>query len=84
MKLPLIKHITAYSEKNCKEDISKTINVLEHISQARGLKPDELDIIGELLSDLYGAVEVNKMVEEGAPQKEALNTFMQRVIGSIN
>jgi hypothetical protein len=33
---------------------------------------------------MYGAIEVNKMVKSGTPKKEALNTFMQRVLGSID
>ena len=84
MKLPLIKAIAIYSDEHNKDDITATIAVLEHISQARGLKPEELDLIGELLSNLYGAVEVTKMVEEGQTQGEALNGFMKRVLGSIN
>jgi len=48
------------------------------------LKDEELDVIGEIISNLYGALEVHKMVKEGMPQKEALNTFMKRVLGSID
>ena len=48
------------------------------------LKDEELDVIRELISNMYGALEVQKLVKEGATQKEALNTFMQRVLGSID
>ena len=44
----------------------------------------ELDVIGELLSNMYGALEVHKEVKNGTPQKDALNGFMKRVMGSIN
>ena len=84
MKLPIIKSITEYGEKNNKEDIQKTIEVLEHISQGRGLKPEELDLVGELLSNLYGAQEVDHMMNEGQDKTSALNGFMKRVMGSIN
>ena len=48
------------------------------------LKDEELDVIGELISNMYGAIEVNKMIKDGTPQKEALNGFMSRVMGSID
>jgi hypothetical protein len=33
---------------------------------------------------MYGALEVQKMINEGMDKKEALNTFMKRVLGSID
>jgi len=33
---------------------------------------------------MYGAVEVTKMIKDGTPKKEALNSFMKRVLGSID
>jgi hypothetical protein len=33
---------------------------------------------------MYGALEVQKMIKEGMDKKEALNTFMKRVLGSID
>ena len=80
MKLPIIRSLT---EKSAAE-LETTAGVLEHLSQARGLKPEELDVIGELLSNLFGAVEVKKSIEAGTPQAEALNGFMKRVMGSID
>jgi hypothetical protein len=40
--------------------------------------------MGELISNMYGALEVDKMVKGGTPKKEALNTFMKRVLGAID
>jgi hypothetical protein len=37
-----------------------------------------------LISNLYGAIEVQEMVDSGTPRKDALNAFMQRVMGSID
>jgi hypothetical protein len=37
-----------------------------------------------LLSNLYGALEVAKMIKEGKSEKEAGNIFMKRVLGSID
>jgi hypothetical protein len=33
---------------------------------------------------MYGAIEVSQMVMAGQEQKDALNGFMQRVMGSID
>jgi hypothetical protein len=85
MKLPLIKHIGKFIADNDEDYILETIEVLEHISEFDGLKDDELDVIGECLSNLYGAIEVQKsIIEEGISQKDALNGFMKRVQGSID
>ncbi len=62
----------------------ETIETLEALTEVSSLKDEELDVIGEIISNLYGALEVDKMIKEGIPQKEALNTFMQRVLGSID
>ena len=48
------------------------------------LKDEELDVLGEMISNLYGALEVHKMTQEGMAKKEALNSFMKRVLGSID
>ena len=84
MKLPIIKTAAEYIAQHDAEDVRKTIAVLEDLSQARGLKDHEVDAIGEILSNLYGALEVNELVVQGQPQREALNDFMKRVVGSIN
>jgi hypothetical protein len=48
------------------------------------LKDEEMEVIGELISNLYGAVEVQKEIAQGMAKKDALNGFMKRVLGSIN
>jgi hypothetical protein len=82
MKLPIIRTIA--SDDNILEgDIKTTVRVLEKIATARGLKSEELDVIGELISNLEGAkVVVEDYRHYGTPLKEALNKFMQRVIKS--
>lgn len=84
MKLPIIKHLTTFIEENDEDYLLETIDTLEALTEVPSLKDEELDVIGELISNLYGAVEVNKMVKEGTPKKEALNAFMKRVLGSID
>jgi len=61
-----------------------TVSLIEHMSEHRSVKDDELNLMGELISNLYGAIEVNKMIKEGQSEKDALNMFMQRVMGSID
>ncbi len=84
MKLPVIKHLTNFIEENDQDYIIETIETLEALTEVPSLKDEELDVIGELISNMYGAIEVNKMVQEGIPKKEALNAFMKRVLGSID
>ena len=84
MKLPVIKHVSQFIEDNDEDFVVETIETLENITEITSLKDEELDVIGELISNMYGALEVNKMVKDGTPKKEALNIFMQRVMGSID
>ena len=84
MKLPVIKHLSQFIEDNDEDFVIETIETLENLTEVPSLKEEELDVIGELISNMYGALEVNKMVKEGTTKKEALNTFMSRVLGSID
>ncbi len=84
MKLPVIKHLTNFIEDNDEDFVVETIETLEALTELPSLKDEELDVIGELISNMYGAIEVNKMTKDGTPKKEALNTFMGRVMGSID
>ena len=84
MRLPIIKHLVQFIENNDSDYIEETISVLEHLTENPNIKDEEIDVIGELLSNLYGAVEVNEAIINGSNQKEALNEFMKRVQGSIN
>ena len=84
MKLPIIKHLTSFIEENDQDYLLETIDTLESLTEVPSLKDDELDVIGELISNMYGAIEVAKMIKEGVPKKEALNTCMKRVLGSID
>ena len=84
MKLPVIKQITEFIETHDTDYVEETIEMLEAITEVSSLKDEELDVIGELLSNLYGALEVQNEIDGGTPKKEALNGFMERVIGSID
>ncbi len=84
MKLPIIKHLTEFIAQNDVDFVLETIETLESLTEVSSLKDEELDVIGELISNMYGAIEVDKLIKEGNPKKEALNNFMTRVLGSID
>lgn len=84
MKIPIIKHLTNFIENNDEDYINEALEVLEDLTEVSSLKDEELDVIGELISNMYGALEVNAEIKSGTPKKEALNGFMKRVLGSID
>lgn len=84
MKLPVIKHLNKFIQGNDEDYIIETLETLENLTEVPSLKDEELDVIGELISNMYGALEVHKMIKSGTPEKEALNAFMKRVLGSID
>jgi len=84
MRLPLIKHITKFIAENDADFVNETLETLENLTESSAIKDEELDVLGEMISNLYGALEVQKLIEEGHTQKEALNAFMKRVQDSIN
>ena len=84
MKLPIIKNLVNFIEENDQDYLIETIETLEALSEVPSLKDEELDVIGELISNMYGALEVDKMLKQGISKKEALNAFMQRVMQSID
>ena len=85
MKLPVIKHLTTFIEENDEDYIIEAMEVLESMIEIPSLKDEELDVIGELLSNFSGALEVKQMMrDQGLSQKDALNSFMKRVTGSID
>ncbi len=84
MRLPLIKHISQFIEENDQDFVEETLEVLEHLTVFEGLKDEELDTLGEIISNMYGALEVEKLAQDGLSRKEALNSFMKRVQSSID
>jgi hypothetical protein len=84
MKLPLIKHMVQFIEENDEDYVEETLEVLEHLCDFSGIKEEEIDVLGEMISNLYGALEVHKEMKNGVVKKEALNNFMKRVQDSID
>lgn len=84
MRLPIIKHTLDFIENNDEDFIIETMEVLENLIEAPGIKDEELDVIGELLSNFSGALEVQAEIKAGKAKRDALNEFMKRVTGSID
>ncbi len=81
MKLPVIRH---FQRNNSPEQIENCIEVLESYSEYNRITDEELDVVGELITNLCGAVEVHQMIADGTPEREAANAFAQKVLGSID
>ena len=79
MRLPVIRHLVEFTLKNDDDYLIETLDVLEDLIDARGIKDDELDVIGELMSNMIGALEVTKEIKKGVTKKEAINAFMKKV-----
>ena len=81
MKLPVIRHL---QRNNSTANIESCIEVLESYCEYNRITDEEMDIIGELITNLCGAVEVQQMIEDGMPERDAANAFAQKVLGSID
>lgn len=81
MKLPVYKNL----QKSCSfEEMESALNVLEIYADSPAVKDDEREAIGEIISNICGAIEMKSMVEEGMSERDAANHFMKRVMGSID
>lgn len=84
MRLPLVRSFADYAAENGDSDLESAVNVLVQTSEMKGLKEPELEVVGELISNILGGIDVAKAVEAGTPKSQALNEFMARVLGSID
>lgn len=81
MKLPVIRHL---QKGTTPEQLEATLEVLEHFSEHRSVTDQEMDVVGELITNICGALEVHANVAQGMSGVEAANTFAQKVMGSID
>jgi hypothetical protein len=84
MRLPLIKSLVDFIEENDVDYLLEAEDVLSTVAMAKGIKDHEVEVIAEIMSNMSGAIEVNKKMKMGMEKKDALNEFMQRVLGSID
>ncbi|MDP5045490.1 MAG: hypothetical protein NWQ06_11010 [Leeuwenhoekiella sp.] len=81
MKLPVIKHL---QKNNSAQALEHTIEVLESFTEHRSVSDEEMDVIGELITNLCGAVEMHQMITNGMSERDAANGFAQKVLGAID
>ena len=81
MKIPIIRQMYQAAPV---EKLEATLEVLEAFCEARGVSETELNVAGELITNICGALEVHESVAGGLEPREALNAFSQKVMGSID
>ncbi len=81
MKLPIIRQ---FYQNQTPENLEATLEVLESFSEFRNVSEEDLNITGELITNICGALEVHANVNSGMSEKDALNAFAQKVMGSID
>ncbi|KIA88055.1 DUF6952 family protein [Kaistella jeonii] len=81
MKLPVIRQ---FYQTQTVENLEKTLEVLEAFSEFRGTTEEDLNVTGELITNICGALEVHANVASGISERDALNGFAKKVLGSID
>ena len=81
MKLPIIRQ---FYQTQTVENLEKTLEVLESFTEFRGTTDEDLNVAGELITNICGALEVHANVANGMVERDALNSFAQKVLGSID
>ena len=81
MKLPIIRQ---FYQTQTPENLEKTLEVLEAFCEFRGATEEDLNVAGELITNICGALEVHNNVKNGMSEKDALNGFAPKVLGSID
>ena len=81
MKLPVIRQ---FYQTQTVENLEKTLEVIEAFSEFRGTTEEDLNVAWELITNICGALEVHANVANGMAERDALNSFAQKVLGSID
>ncbi len=81
MKLPIIRQ---FYQTQSVENLEKTLEVIEAFSEFRGTTEEDLNVAGELITNICGALEVHTNVANGMAERDALNSFAKKVLGSID
>ncbi|EDP94420.1 hypothetical protein KAOT1_04595 [Kordia algicida OT-1] len=70
MKLPVIKHLTSFISENDEDYVIETIETLEALTEVPSLKDEELDVIGELISNMYALLKYTKWKKKERQEKK--------------
>ncbi len=81
MKLPVYKNL---AKNVSNEAMENALEVLEIYADSPAVKEEERDAIGEIISNICGAMEMKSLINGGMSERDAANHFMQRVLSSID
>lgn len=81
MKLPIIRQ---FYQNQTPEKLEATLEVLESFCEFRNVSEEDMNVAGKLITNICGALEVHANVKNGMSEKDALNSFAQKVMGSID
>lgn len=81
MKLSIIRQLY---QNVSPEKLEASLEVLEAFSEARGVSEEDLNVTGELITNICGAIEVHQQVASGIKETDALNAFAHKVMSSID
>ncbi len=81
MKLPVYKNL---AKSVSAEAMENALEVLEIYADSPAVKEEERDAIGEIISNICGAMEMKSLIDSGMSERDAANHFMQRVLSSID
>lgn len=81
MKIPVIRQLF---QNSTPDKLEAALEVLEAFCEFRGVNETEIDVAGEMITNICGALEVHQMVKDGIEERDALNAFGQKVMGSID
>ena len=81
MKLPVIRQ---FYQTQTVENLEKTLEVIEAFTEFRGTTEEDLNVAGQLITNICGALEVHANVANGMVERDALNSFAKKVLGSID
>ena len=81
MKLPIIRQ---FYQTQTVANLEKTLETIEAFTEFRGTTEEDLNVAGELITNICGALEVHANVANGMAERDALNSFAQKVLGSID
>jgi hypothetical protein len=83
MKLKILKHLinnNKFSDKRLKD----AAEVIKFLSNSELIDEQYQKEILSLASDIYGYLEIKKLMADGMDEAEALNSFSKRVIKIYN
>ncbi|RRQ45348.1 DUF6952 family protein [Chryseobacterium sp. SC28] len=81
MKLPIIRQ---FYQTQTPENLEAALEVLESFSEFRNVSEEDLNVAGEMITNICGALEVHANVKNRMSEKDALNAFAKKVMGSID